>query len=174
MQTIKTTAIAVFVAFVIAIGVSAFAISQIHPTVQPVQAGAVSPDIPSPYFSYGGVLHWAGMESFVQGTSTLCAIQSPAATTTLGSITARFDTQSAYTMLYEIGKATTPYATTTLLARMTLATNSLGFIVGTTSATALQDGILPPNSWLVLKAGTSSVGSDFLPQGSCSATFRQI
>lgn len=138
-------------------------------------AGAVSsPDIPSPYFSYGDVRHWAGQESFIVATNTLCAIQSPAATSSLTSAGARFDVQSPYTLQYELGVATTPYATTTRLALMTLAQSTNGLVIATTTNTALLDGFLAPNSYVVLKVGSSTVGANYLPTGRCTATFREL
>jgi hypothetical protein len=140
---------------------------------QPPLGALSSPDIASPYLSFGGVRQWAGSMEMRSGTSTVCSIQSPAATTTLVSATARFDTTPGYTTIWMLGHATTAYSTTTaLVASKTLASGARGDMVATT--TALTDTRIPPSTFVNLALSTSTVGSTFAPVGECKAVFREI
>src|SRR3990167_70957 len=53
-------------------------------TINTPPLGALTgPDIPYTYFSFGGVRRFAGNQSLNQSSTTICSIQSPAATSTL-------------------------------------------------------------------------------------------
>lgn len=138
--------------------------------------GAVSsPDMPFPYISWGGVRRWQGGADLIQGNKIVCAVQSPPATTTIEHAAVRFDfTGQAIQTVWELGRGTTAGATTTSLAKLTLASGAQGTIVATTSVTALTDGVVAPSSWISTLLSTSSVGSTFLPTGHCSVSFVEI
>ncbi len=145
------------------------------PTQNQIQSyGSASPDIPSPYFSYGDLRHWATKTTMYQGTTTLCAMQSPAATTTLRSATANFTFSATYANDYQLANATSAFATTTNLGKITIAANALGTLVATTTVTALTDGIVAPNTWINLKVSTSTASTTFAPIGTCAATFIEV
>lgn len=137
------------------------------------QVGAVSsPDIMSPYFSFGGVRNWgAHTDSMHTATSTVCVIQSPVATSTLLSASMRLDTGSTSASTLRISKATTAFATTTTLASSALAANLGGIITATTSI-ASDNAVVNPSNYIVfsMEGGTGV----FSPTGSCQATFEQI
>jgi len=137
--------------------------------------GALSgPDILSPYLSIGGVRSWYGSMDLRVGTTSVCAVQAPAATTTLVSATARIDTAAGYATAWEIGNATTAFATTTSLGLLGLAASTNGALIATTSVTALKDGIVPPNTWINVRLATTTTSASFQPTGRCSVFFREI
>ncbi len=168
---------AVLAAAIIALGGYTFT-HQSNPSPDSPRVGALSsPDISSPYLSFGGVRQWAATESFVQATTSLCAIQAPAATTTLEAATARIDFSTTSVAVIEIGNATNAFATTTLLARFNMGASATNLnLVATTTATALVDRIVPPNSWINVKMGTTNLGgaAGNIPTGRCNVVFREI
>jgi len=171
MENIKTFLIGALV--VIAGGLGIFAINTVP--VMP-QVGAVSsPDISSPYFSFGGVRQWAAKTSSLnQATTTVCAIQSPVSTSTLqfASIQETISTTTASTLV--MAKAASAYATTTWLntsdaisanAQYTLA------LPATTTETGIDKYIFAPSQWLVISQ-QGGVGT-FSPTGTCQAVWIQ-
>ena len=161
---------------VMALFLVAFALVGIKflPTVSTpnVFAGVSSPDVPSPYFSFGGVRLWAGMtQTLAQATTTVCAIQSPSATSSLQSAGIRFDTSSTTASIVTIAKATTQYATTTSLGVCNLLANTQATCIASTTPTTSQDPIqvFAPNTWLVV--GMAGGTGTFSPAGNCHATW---
>lgn len=162
------------IAAVVSLLVSLFLLK---PVEKVVNVGALSsPDFASPYFSFGGVRSWAGSESLQSGTTTLCAIQAPAATTTLAAASVRIDFASTSAAYIELGNATTAFATTTSLGKTTVLANAQGAMAATSSVTALlPDGVVPPNSWINVKASFATAASAAtVPQGRCNVVFREI
>lgn len=143
--------------------------------VREVTVSAISnPDVASPYFGWGGVRQWATSQSVAQATSTFCAMQSPAATTTLLRATVNLTTASSSAQNVVIAKATTQYATTTLLGQLSVAANGQVLVVGT-STSALTDGIIAPNSWITAGwTGALGGGVNSAPVGSCKAIFVEV
>ena len=142
-----------------------------------VVAGALSsPDIQSPYLSFGNVRAWGSGSDFRTGTSTLCAIQSPAATSTLVSATLRMDSLPYELTDVVIARGTTAFATSTILAfKDVFTTSELGYLVATTTLTTLVDGIVLPNSFINFRYSTTTVvNANFQPTGKCSVVFREI
>jgi hypothetical protein len=139
----------------------------------PEKLGALSsPDLPYPYFSFGGVRSWAGRtDSLTAATTTVCAIQSPAATSTLRFGSIRFGVSSTSATTVYIAKATTPYATTTALGQCALAANAQGTCLASTTPTVNVDPaqVFAPNTYLVVGM-TGGVGT-FSPTGTCEATW---
>lgn len=141
--------------------------------------GAVSsPDIMSPYFSFGGVRHWAGKMDMRSASSTLCSIQSPAATSTLVSASASFTAGVGYATSYDLGVGDNNAATSTVIGRVQLVsgTNIMGHITATSTAlnTTVVDGVMRPNQWVNFRVATATVSTLYAPVGTCSATFREI
>ena len=139
--------------------------------------GAVSsPDIQSPYFSFGGVRFWgAHTETLKTATTTPCALLSPAATSTLMTASISFKVSSTTASTVTLAKATTAYATTTLLASAALAANAQGTLVASTTASggATLDGtnVFGPSQWLVV--GMAGGTGTFSPTGTCQAVWVQ-
>lgn len=90
-----------------------------------VSLGAsVGPDLFLPYLSVNGVLRTYTRVPFSQGTSTVCSVQSPSATSTL--VSAKINLTSATSTNVEVnwgrGNGFEDFSTTTLLARAATAT----------------------------------------------------
>ena len=136
--------------------------------------GAVaSPDIASPYLSFGGVRTWAaGVTVNQAASSTLCAILSPSATTTLVAATLGINNELG-TNEFQIGRGATWGATTTLLASGSVAASTWLSLVATTSTTALTDGVVLPYSYINFKVATGTPGI-MTYNGKCSVVFREI
>lgn len=161
--------------------VCAFAVGLNVHKVTPLQAGAVSsPDILSPYFSYGGVRHWGGHTNMRQATTTVCSFQSPPATTTISAATASFTASASYTTAYEWAWDSTAFSSTTALGatQVFIPANALGVIIASTTSTALAqgDGIIPPSSFINFRLSTTTAGTSatYLPTGACNVLFREV
>lgn len=132
-----------------------------------VKAGSVaSPDLPFPCLSVGGVRRCSGQMSPTQATTTICAIQSPAATSTLVGLGATLTVSSSTASRLVIASSTTAYATTTHFASTDIAANAQMTLVSTSTR---ADKVISPNTWFVfsMNGGTGT----FSPSGSCFATF---
>lgn len=166
---------------VVSVIVASFVIKPVQNVVNQVQPslGALSsPDINSPFISWGGVRQWASSAGFTPASQTLCAIQSPAATTTLVAATVRFDsTISLGAGTYELGWGAVSGATTTVLARATLpSAKQTKELVATTSITTpvLTDNVVNPSTWINLNIASGTVSTSFAPTGKCLAVFREL
>lgn len=141
-----------------------------------IQAGAVSsPDILSPYFSYGGVRHWAGKQTLNTATTTPCAIQSPVATSTLSRVIFNVNVSTSTAATMTLATSSTAFATSTELFRFTIPANltrTFQYVASTTDAQG-QAQTIAPNTYLVFgAAGVASGGFTF--GGSCSAVFTEV
>lgn len=144
---------------------------------QETRLGSVSsPDIQSPYFSFGGVREWgARKDSLTQATTTVCALQAPAATSTLNFASIQFKVSSTTASLVTMVRAPTAYATTTAagatsLGTVSLTANGQGMLVA--SSTQLYQ--FPPNSYLVVgmqDTTAEATAGTFSPTGTCQATW---
>lgn len=132
--------------------------------------GSVSnPDIASPYFSFGGVKHWAYRQVMTTG-STTCAIQAPVATSTLVGATASF-TNIASTTVMEIGMDQFAFATTTSISKTTVTGGTQAQIVASSTASTL---IVPPNYYINTKVGSGAIAGTTNTAGVCIAVFREV
>lgn len=134
--------------------------------------GALSgPDIASPYLRWGGVAQYSGsMDPLAVATTTVCAIQSPAATSTLQAFQVRLDVSSTTASTVHIAKANTAFATTTLLGTAyAVSANAQAFIQASTTATAGALTVFAPGQWVVvgMQGGTGT----FSPTGTCQANW---
>ncbi len=133
-------------------------------------SAVASPDIMSPYFSFGGVRHWASRtDSLTQATTTVCALQSPSATSTLVTAFINFTVSTTTASTVTLAKANTAYATTTLLGSVTLAANAQGIAVASTTGSH----IFSPNTWFVV--GMAGNGANtYSPTGTCQAIWTSV
>lgn len=147
--------------------------------VQPEEFGALSsPDISSPYLAWGGLRSYQVSVPLNTATTTPCAIQSPAATSTLSRTALRISTATSTATVWTVATAATAYATTTpLLAGITLASGIQGtmFAVASTTDIALDSiYVLAPNTYVVWGVqGTVIAGTANL-NGFCQAEFLVI
>lgn len=163
--------------------IGVFRPAQVERVVEKLTAGAVSsPNIPSPYLQWGGVNFWAQNQTMNQGTTTVCALQSPAATSTLVSGTVGFTVSSTSATTVTVARQTQGFSTTTrdfnnsLIRTQSIAANAKGdFQTATTSLTALStaqsDVVFAPNSYLVVTMA-GGIGT-FSPEGNCTALWQQ-
>jgi hypothetical protein len=169
---IKQIAISAGTALVIAvIAVWGFAPdAQIVREVQKLGAAA-SPDIQSDWLRFGGVTRFAyATNNLNQASSTVCTIQSPAATSTLVSGGIRFDVASSTQWVVEIGKGVHSNATTTLLGTGIIVANGQGLILASSTFGLGVDPavVFAPNTYFNVKAPTAGGGT---PSGHCHAVF---
>lgn len=151
-----------------------------HSVVQQVVGSVASPDIQSPYFSVGGQRFWASHPTINQASTTLCAIQSPVATSTLIHAGVSATTGTTTVLAVEIGKdKVDPTATTTRLSWANTTSGSKWTItyasttvISSGTITPDQDNVFGPSQWLVFKAG-GYAGSANVLVGQCSAVFVQ-
>lgn len=146
--------------------------------------GAVSsPAILSPWFSFGGARFWGSEVDLTTATTTICAVQAPAATSTLvaNASTVSFRTSSTTDSTVTVAKATTAFATTTLLRTVSIAANAQADFtmasttsVDSTAAWALEQSnlVFAPNEWLVV--GMAGGIGTFSPVGACSPVWKQV
>ena len=146
-----------------------------------MSVGALAgPDIPYNYFGFGGVREYAGKtDSLYQASTTVCAIQSPAATSTLtfGSINLTVSSTTASTVI--IAKSATAYATTTRLGQGPIAASAQGTVLATTTISIGTDDVIvfAPSQWFVVSmqtpAGVANNIGTFSPTGICEAVWKQ-
>lgn len=147
---------------------------------QDVKLGAVaSPDLPTPWFSFGGVSQWAGrMESLTQGSSTVCAIQAPSSTSTLAHGSIKFSLASTSAVSLDLAKGTTQYATTTKIGTTYyIGASAQATIVASSTGSVAGDGtIFGPNEWFVVRLNqwSASSGAGNAPVGVCNALWFRI
>lgn len=161
--------VAVVVVAIIAAGAYLF------PKVQSPLGSVVGPDSYFEYVANNDLQKYGQTVTLRTATTTVCAIKSPAATSTLSFAGVRFTVSSSTAATIALAKATTAYATTTILGNeVTLAAGAQATIVATSTATNLNLGnyTFAPNNWLVV--GMRGGIGTFSPIGSCSAEFTRI
>lgn len=125
-----------------------------------------------PSFTVNGLEIFYNRIPLRQATTTVCAIKSPTATSTLifGSITMTTSTTSA--SVIDLAKATTPYATTTRLnAKYSLGAGKQATITAsTTDSTVALSAIFAPNTYFVVNM-VGGAGKAVSPVGTCVANF---
>lgn len=143
-----------------------------------IQAGSVSsPDILSPYFSFGGVRRWAVKQQMFTASTTICSFDSPSEPTIMevGSPSVWFDvsTTTATNVVIATSSSAATTATTTLIAQRTAAANFVGLsAISTTTTASLVERYVAANTHFNVSM-TNGVGT-FSPTGSCSAVFRAL
>jgi hypothetical protein len=168
MDTLK--ALTLFVA-ALALGVSGWVVTHIPqptPTVQPPFGALSNTEFPTNWIGIGGA-HTYEQNASLSNASTTCAIQGPAATSTLQAAQIRFDTGSSSALIVEIGVGTLDATTTLVGTTYNIGASKAAFIQASTSPAAGAATVLAPNQWLNFKVGGGGVGSTF--SGTCQAEF---
>lgn len=163
------SAIGIFVAIVLGL-FGALRQSTSTTTVQqvPTNVGAVNgPDLPYPYITVGGVRTWFTNVGMTQATTTVCALVSPVASSTLVSASASFSVSSTTATTVTMAKASTAFATTTAINTTTIAANGTGIVNATTSPVT----VFGPSQFVVI--GVQGGTGTFSPTGRCMAVFRE-
>lgn len=140
---------------------------------KPVELGGFSPYIPVPEVNLGGLRLVGKKISLQTGSSTVCAIQSPSATSTLITAGVDFTLASTSAVLVDIAKGTNQYATTTKinLAYSVAASAQATIVASTTGSAAAEAAIFAPSTWFVVKYSDSNNGTGNASTGSCWATW---
>lgn len=150
-----------------------------QPGDQPLGALA-GPDIPSPYLRWGDVAVFKAAQPMATATTTVCALQSPAATSTLLVASAKFDVSTSTATNITLAKAATAFATTTDLGTQPLGANAQASFVITATSTPggaawdISDTAttFAPSTWFTVgvKGGKGTVS----PEGTCTATWQVL
>lgn len=114
-------------------------------------------------------------------TNTPCAFRSPAATSTLRFGAYKISSTSAATLVLDIGKATTPFATTTSLGSAAVAADAQGTYLASTTPSGVAAGqtildaawVFAPSTYFVVKVGGTAAGMA-QTGGSCVAEWTVI
>lgn len=147
------------------------------PVVENAFGALAGPDIPSPYLMWGNVREYRGGQALTQATTTPCAIQSPAATSTLVELGVKVDVASStVSTRWDIAKATTAFATTTAIGTLqNIPAGAQAFFHASTSPAAGAVEVFAPNTWVVIgvRDGITpgTAGTGFVPVGRCQASF---
>lgn len=136
------------------------------------QLGALTgPDIASPYISVGGLQMYSADVAMRAATTTLCAIQAPASTSTLRFAGFTITTGTSTAATIDIGTSTTAFATTTnLSAANSVASGAQGSSYWQPVGGAVRDSTMAPNEWVVFKTAGAGLGG-YTYTGTCSAQF---
>lgn len=123
----------------------------------------------------GGFTVTSVSKDFTTATTTVCAIQSPNATSSLEGGGVRMTVSSTTASIVTIAKAATAFATTTLINSASVGANAQAtLLAASTTLSSLEqtNRIFAPSTWLVvgMQGGTGT----FSPTGSCSAIFHKI
>ena len=152
--------------------------------------GTNSPFHPYSWMSFNGLIHHYFSKDYASATTTVCAIQSPNATSTLTFASASMNTSTTTAFALTMAKAATAYATTTLIAFDSAynANDQVDYVATSTFSVTGQDymdaRVFAPNQWFVVSmaGGTpaTSVSPGFIsgygqysPVGKCQAEFIQ-
>ena len=168
--------------FAVIVGVVAL-VASIGAYVKPAQVvtqvekqfGAVaSPDIQSPYFSYGGQVFYASHPAMRSATTSLCSMQAPSSTSTLESASWQVTVGTSTSAAIDIGTSTDAFTiATTLVSGTSLGSSATGQAVWSSAGVAVQDSILAPNVWLNVKTQGAGLGG-YTYGGTCSAVFKML
>lgn len=138
------------------------------------EVGAVSsPDLASRYFSFGGVREWAGRQQMNVATTTLCAIQAPAATSTLKFVSFSVTTGTSTSATIDIATSTTAFATTTnLVSAVSIGSGAQGQQFWSPVGGSVNDNTMAPNTYVIVKTAGAGLGG-YTYGGTCQASFIQ-
>lgn len=143
---------------------------------KPIKApntGGVMPFLPTQELNLGGLRLVGKEKALATGTSTVCAIQSPSATSTLLSGGVKFTLASTSAVTVDLAKGNGQYATTTSIgsAYGVGASAQATIVASTTGSTAGEAGIFAPNKWFVAKFGSYADGTGNVSTGRCWAVW---
>jgi hypothetical protein len=142
----------------------------------PSTLGALTSNvIPAFDLTVGDLRTWSYNRDFTAATTTVCAIQAPAATSTLVYGAVKLDVSSTTASTVTVAKATTAYATTTLIREASVSANAKATVLmasTTESALAQTNRIFGPNEYVVI--GMAGGIGTFSPEGSCVAKFAEF
>lgn len=144
--------------------------------VERVVGAVTGPDTYFDYVANNDLQKFGQTRTLTTATTTVCAIKSPTATSTLTFGGVKFIVSSTTASTVTIAKATTAYATTTAIGGGALGAGAQGTFNATTTTAAdtSLDGamVFAPSTYFVV--GMAGNVGTFSPTGSCSAEFTRI
>lgn len=142
--------------------------------VDPATLAGIMTYNPTPEINLGGIRLVGLRKSLATGTSTVCAIQSPSATSTLISGVVNFTLASTSAVEVDISKGTTQYATSTNInSRYAIGASKQATIVASSTGSVAGDAtIFAPNTWFIVKYNDVYNGVGDASTGSCSALWQ--
>lgn len=140
----------------------------------PVTAGSVSsPEINSPYIRVGSVARYYAQPNVYAASTTLCAIQSPSSTSTLGMGGLQLASSSVNAYKITFAKSTGQYlgSTTPLMTDFSFSANAqMSTTTETPSSAFAATRVFAPNNWFIVTLAASDAGL-FAPAGECTANW---
>jgi hypothetical protein len=140
----------------------------------PVQGALSGPDIQSTWLRVGGIRHEYRYAALNTATTTPCALQSPAATSTLTHASLQIQTATSTATVWTAAKAASAFATTTLLGQFSLGSGALGTMnFASSTVTAVTDDItvIAPNQYIVWGVQGTAISGTAKLNGVCQAEF---
>lgn len=138
----------------------------------PEQKLGGQPILTTDYQCVGGICtYYKKSTSLTAASTTICALQSPAATSSLvyGAVTFSVSSTSASTIT--LAKAATKFSTTTVLGEKALAASEKGTVLATTTPSAgMNTLVFSPNTYFVVGMNNGTPTGN-APVGACSAVF---
>lgn len=173
----KYIALSVVLSVLVSVGVYTLAPEkpvQIVEKNTPSVQGFAGPDLPSRYFSFGGVRQFAGFTQMQVATTSLCSMQSPAATSTIEFVSWSITTGTSTAAVIDIGTSTTAFATTTnLISGTSVGSGATGQAYWSSAGGSATDNIMAPSTWVNVKTAGAGVGG-YTFGGTCQVVFNQI
>ncbi len=163
--------VGLLVVAVISLGLYTF-ISPVKEVVSNTVGAVTGPDSFFPCETHNGVGRCFNRTTLRTATTTVCAIKSPAATSTLVTNSIQLTTSTTTAYATTIAKAATAFATTTVLGNsVTYSGGAQSTQVASSTAAnfTAKDFTFGPSQWLVV--GMQGSGGTFSPVGTCEATF---
>jgi hypothetical protein len=172
MNHLKNSVVPVLLALVVAVAVSVtLSVPNVQTVVKEKVVGSVSsPDISSPWFSFGDVRQWASRTtSLIQASTTVCSLQSPASTSTLAFVSIQLDvsTTTASELQFSVGNS--PSGTSTLVSPSInkVSANAKATLASSTNV------VFSPNQYLTVGMVAVSATQTVSPSGQCQAIWVQ-
>ena len=168
----KFIGVALIAILVIAIG--AYMFPKGNTIVERIVGAVSGPDTYFDYVANNDLQKFGQTKPLTTATTTVCAIKSPTATSTLIFGSVKFTVSSTTASTVTLAKATTAFATTTSLGSASVGASAQATVVSKKTAAGgdgLDETFAPDTYFVVSMAG--GVGT-FSPTGSCSAEFVRI
>lgn len=130
-------------------------------------------------YNYMGVQVCPNYATMKIATTTVCALRSPSATSTLLFGSAKFKIASSSATIVTLAKSSSPSASTTLLASSALGAGAQGTIITMATSTNLgldSHEVFAPNTYFNVSVQAGDIGgmTGLAASGSCNATFEVL
>lgn len=168
MDIIKLAGVAIVTAIIVLVGGA-----WLNKSDAPLGAVA-SPLLISNYFGYGGMVEFrAKTDALNSASTTVCSLQSPAATSTLKDAAIRLSVSSTTASVVAFSKGT-GFSSSTLFQSYSVSANAQATVslLATTTTAGADNLTFAPNTYFNVTM-SGGVGT-FSPTGTCQATWQAI